>query len=95
MTESLTEAISAVNVQEENERAAKEKSDEELRIKKWLEEEVNINEVQLELKEQYKSKLGEHEKDKKQVDSEQSVKVALPKLNITRLKGSHIDRLRF
>ena len=93
LTETLTEAISAVNLQAENERAAKEKSEEELCVKKRLEEEKCLEEMRLELREQYE--LGEHVKDKKPVDSEQSVKVKLPKLSITRFNGSHIDWLRF
>ena len=91
LTEILTEAISAVNLQAENDRAAKEKSDEELPVKKRLEEKRRIEEMLLELREQYESKLGEDVKDKKSVDSEQSVKVKQPKLSIIRFNRSHID----
>ena len=53
LTETLTETISAVSVQAENERAAKETSDEELCMKKRLEEETRIEEMRLELREQH------------------------------------------
>ena len=90
ITDSVREAVK--NLREDALREAKdeeEKKEEEKRKRRY-EEELKLEEAKMEVKRDYEKKI---EEDRSKSPKEIGAK--LPKLNITRFQGTHLDWLRF
>ena len=90
--ESLTNATTAIDNDREKEKTEVAKQEEDLRMKKKFEEEQRIEEMRLKMREQFSKK---HADEKPPVSEGTDVKVKLPKLTITKFKGTSLDWMRF
>ena len=64
---------------------------EEIKLRKGIQEELKIEEARVKMREELERKTREEEKK----DPKMEVKVKLPKLEITKFKGNHLDWTRF
>ena len=64
---------------------------EKIKIKKRMEEEMKIEEAKIKMRMEYEKKAAEE----KQKMDEKNVMVKLPKLQITKFQGTHLDWTRF
>ena len=92
VVESLTNATATIDNDREKVKTELAKQEEELRMKRRYEEEQRIEEMRLKMREQFSKK---HADEKTPVAEGTDVKVKLPKLTITKFKGTSLDWMRF
>ena len=92
VVESLTNATATIDNDREKVKTELAKQEEEFRMKRRYEEEQRIEEMRLKMREQFSKK---HADEKTPVAEGTDVKVKLPKLTITKFKGTSLDWMRF
>ena len=92
VVESLTNATATIDNDCEKVKTELAKQEEELRMKRRYEEEQRIKEMRLKMREQFSKR---HVVEKTPVAEGTDVKVKLPKLPITKFKGTSLDWMRF
>ena len=87
----LEATIEKLRIAEKGKSKTEEKELEEIKLRKRIQEELKIEQARVKMRTDLEKKAREEERK----DAKPEVKMKLPKLEITKFKGNHLDWTRF